>query len=131
MTAVAFSQFNWERALLAEARRDVVFVFNIVSGAFGGPKPAPAQDEQAALLERVAGVLLKGGCTVGFLTKGTDEPALPERLLVQRDHLAKEIARFYAENPEDVKFLAFLHRAPNEATVMPNPAFQRTAFGGR
>ena len=44
---------------------------------------------------------------------------------------AKEIARFYAENPEDVKFLAFLHRAPKEATVMPNPAFQRTAFGGR
>jgi hypothetical protein len=110
MTTGEFSHTSWEDALIAEARRDVVFVFNITSCAFGGPRPTPAEDDLPGLVERVASALLDAGCKVGYGVPGTDDVIVPERLRVPPGRLAKDIARFYADEPEQAKFLAFVDR---------------------
>jgi hypothetical protein len=111
MTASVFDQAKWEQALLAEAKRDLVFVFNIAAGAFGGPRPAPTQAEVPALLQRVATSLLAEGCVVGFGNPSTTEFSVPKELQVVPERLAEGVARFYAIDPEKAKFLVFAHRA--------------------
>ena len=110
MTASTFDQLNWEKALLLESKRDLVFVFNIAAGAFGGPKPPPTRDEIPALLQRVASSLLAGGCVVGFGDSNTNEFSVPEQLQVPIEHLAESVVRFYVNDQENANFLAFSHR---------------------
>jgi hypothetical protein len=111
MTSSAYDEAQWVQTLLAEAKRDLVFVFNIASGAFGGPRPAPAQGEVPGLLERVAAALLERGCIVGLGNPDTDDWVLPERLRVAPGRLPATIASFYAECPDEARFLVFAHRA--------------------
>ncbi len=110
MTGSAFDQAKWEQALLAEAKRDLVFVFNIAAGAFGGPRPVPTQAEIPVLLHRIATTLLAEGCVVGFGDPSTKEFSVPAELEVVPERLAESVARFYASDPEKAKFLVFAHR---------------------
>jgi hypothetical protein len=111
MTGGGYDEAKWIQVLLAETKRDVVFVFNIASGAFGGPRPAPASDEVPGLLERVSAALLKGGCVVGFGDPDAEGWEQPEWLHVPPDKLPSAIASFYVECPDEARFLAFAHRA--------------------
>jgi hypothetical protein len=111
MTDGAYIEAEWFRELLAEATRDLVFVFNIASGSFGGPTPPPAQMEVPALLERAAAALLGSGCAVGFGDPDTGEWVVPERLQVLPDQRPAAISSFYAECPDEAQFLAFAHRS--------------------
>lgn len=110
MTDHTFDQVAWERVLLAEAKRDLVFVFNIAAGAFGSPCLAPTQAEIPALLEHAASSLLKEGCVVGFGDPSTKGFSVPKELQVAPESLAESIARFYENDPENAKFLAFAYR---------------------
>lgn len=110
MTNGAFNETEWMQQLIAEAKRDVVFAFNIAAGAFGGPRP-PVANDVPILLERVAAALVEAGCVVGFGSPDTNKWVVPERLQVAPEHLASSIGRFYAEDPSEAKFLVFAHRA--------------------
>jgi hypothetical protein len=116
MTHSAFDQAKWEQALLAEAKRDLVFVFNIAAGAFGGPRPVPTEAEIPVLLQRVATSLLAEGCVAGFGNASTKDISVPKELQVAPGRLAESVARFYESEPKKAKFLVFVHQA-NAANI--------------
>jgi len=101
---------SWVSSLLAEAQLDVVFVFNITQGAFGGPRPMPSEAALPGLLEQVAQALLLGGCVVGFGDPDSATWGVPIELEVPMERQPSAIAHAWAERPEEFKFLAFALR---------------------
>lgn len=110
MASATYDEAEWIQALLDEAGRDLVFVFNIADGMFGGPSPMPTQDQFLDLLKRISAALIEGGCVVGFgdPTEGNWEEV--ERLRVPREQVPHAIAVFYSDSPDEACFLTFTHR---------------------
>lgn len=105
---------EWIENLLAEARRDVVYVFNITQGAYGGPKPMPSEAELPGLIEQVAEALLQRGCVVGFGDPDSNKWRVPNELHVPFEHKPSAISRSWVKSPEEFQFLVFALRRHNE-----------------
>jgi len=94
-------------SLLSEAERDLVFLWNITTGSFGGRKYA--EDELPAVVARVAGALIKSGCKVGYGDPdGSDwKPAID---VLSGGNPGVEIAARWVTAPGDYEFLVFAMR---------------------
>lgn len=103
----------WIDDLLAEARRDLVFIFNITNGGFGGPKPMPPRHAIPALLERVCEGLLRGGCQVGFGDPDLDGWRVPDEICDAGMPTAERIVRMWSDDPGHYEFLTFSLRGPS------------------
>jgi len=101
-----FDKSGWIKALVAEAERDVVFVFNIAAGAFGGPTPEVA----TPLVASIGQALIEHGCIAGFGAPDSPEWQVPEQLQVPHEQLPSVISTLLKERPDEFEFLAFAHR---------------------
>jgi hypothetical protein len=97
---------EWVVALFAEARRDLVFLWNITNGSFGGGNVRP--DDET--LESVVSGLVTRGCTVGFGDPDSSSWRVPAELRVPNEQLPRQILRFLEENRAENEFLVFAVR---------------------
>lgn len=102
-----FDESKWIKALLAEAERDVVFVFNIAAGAFGGP----TRKEAEPLVARIGQALIEHGCIAGFGDPDSLQWQVPEQLQVPREELSRVIEALLEGQPCAYEFLAFARRS--------------------
>jgi hypothetical protein len=111
----AYDEAAWVKSLVAEAERDLVFVFNIAAGAFGGPKPAPSDQEVPALIERISTGLIAAGCTVGFGDPSTGTWSEAEALRgLPVEQLPMAIAKYYKAAKDEAESLTFFIRSEQE-----------------
>ncbi len=98
----------WSVSLVAEAQRDLVFLWNITKGSFGGLGRAPDEVTLRAVVER----LVKCGCSIGFGNPDSEDWKVPLELRVPHEKLASSILDLWHENPEQNGFLVFALRTP-------------------
>jgi hypothetical protein len=98
---------EWVKSLVGEAERDLVFLWNITAGSFGGP--AYTSGELPSVIARIATALIKSGCKVGFGDPDGDAWQTDVRLLTA-ENPGTAIAAKWLANPEDVEFLVFARR---------------------
>jgi hypothetical protein len=103
----------WVESLVAEARLDLVFLWNIAKGSFGGSNKAP--DEEA--LEAVVGRLIANGCSVGFGDPDSASWRVPGELRVAAVEVPGAILRLWRENRSENEFLVFAIRGPSQGRV--------------
>ena len=103
----ADSEENWIRGLIKEAERDLVFLWNITTGSFGGRKYVA--DELLSVIERVANALIESGCKVGF-GDPDDESWRAATDVLSTQNPGAEIAERWRTKPENVEFLVFALR---------------------
>ena len=99
----------WFAALAQEAKRDLVFAWNIARGSFGGPRE---QDEvPVALFMEAVEHLLVAGCKVGF--GDPDSIGWRELPNANKDNYenARSIAELWDTNRQDYQFLVFAIRS--------------------
>lgn len=94
---------EWITSLVCEAERDLVFLWHITTGKFGGP--AYAGEELPLAIERVSGALIRSGCSVGFADP--DEAWQPDMDLLNAENPGAAIAARWLVDPKDVEFLVF------------------------
>ncbi len=97
---------SWIEDLLEEASRDLVFLWNIQNGSFGGLRVAP--DKKT--LERVIEGLVNGGCLVGFGDPSLPTWSVPPEIQVPRERLSAAIIEFWEANPKENEFMTFARR---------------------
>jgi hypothetical protein len=98
---------EWLRSLICEAERDLVFLWHITRGSFGGP--TYAENELPSAIGRVSGSLIKSGCSVGF-GDPDDKTWQPETDLANAEDPGAEIAARWVADPKEVEFLVFARR---------------------
>jgi hypothetical protein len=96
----------WIADLLDEAKRDIVFLWNIQRGSYGGLFVAP--DKKT--LEKVIEGLVRGGCLVGFGDPSFPTWSVPSDLQVSRELLPTAIVQFWEANPKQNEFITFALR---------------------
>ncbi len=96
----------WISELLDEAKRDLVFLWNIQRGSYGGLLVAP--DKKT--LERVIEGLVRGGCLVGFGDPSFPTWNVPPELQVSRERLPAAIVQLWEANPKENEFITFVRR---------------------
>lgn len=94
---------TWLTALLNEAQRDLVFLWNIQRGSLGGLGVAP--DKQT--LKKVIEGLVAGGCKVGLGDPSFSSWSVPPELRVPRECLPSAVIRFWEANPKENDFVTF------------------------
>lgn len=102
---------SWVAALLNEARRDLVFLWNIQRGSFGGLNVTP--DKQ--VLVQVIEALVTNGCLVGFGDPSASNWSVPPELQVPREQLSEAILHFWEGNPKENEFITFVLRESKAA----------------
>lgn len=100
---------EWSVSLLEEAKRDLVFVFNIAAGVFGGPKNIPVK-ELPCVIERMSQKMLEGGCVVGFGDPDSPDWRVPDGLEIPREEIPRAIKKLWGEDPDTYQFLVFALR---------------------
>lgn len=98
---------KWIGSLIQEAERDLVFLWHITAGSFGGPKYA--SDELPLVVARVAKALIESGCKVGFGDPDDNSWRAATDVLSAEDPGAG-IAERWRVNPDSVEFLVFARR---------------------
>ena len=96
----------WMNSLVAEAERDLVFLWNITKGNFSGAGKAPDEEALEAVLRR----LLMSGCSVGFGDPDSENWRVPSELSVPREDLPRTIRGLWRDNPGENEFLVFAIR---------------------
>jgi hypothetical protein len=98
---------EWIRSLSCEAERDLVFLWHITAGKFGGR--AYTSEELPLVIARVTTALIRSGCTVGF---GDPDGGAwqAETALLNADNPGAVIAARWLVDPRDVEFLVFARR---------------------
>ena len=99
---------TWVGALADEARRDLVFLWHITGGSFGGPVYEASERPEA--LERVASALVHLGCIVGFGNPYTESWQVPIELEVKSESKGRRIAELWREDANAFEFLVFALR---------------------
>lgn len=98
----------WVDSLLDEARRDLVFLWHIIQGRFGGRRVPVA--ELPSTLEQIVAALLEKGCSVGFGNPDSPEWTVPEALCLEPQEIPAAVVRLWSESPSDYEFLVFVSR---------------------
>jgi hypothetical protein len=98
----------WVERVLDEARRDLIFLWHITRGKFGGPG-TPAS-ELPSSVERIVAALLKKGCTVGSGNPDSHEWTTPKALCLEPQEIPAAVVRLWTESPADYEFLVFVSR---------------------
>jgi hypothetical protein len=98
----------WFAALAQEARRDLLFAWNVARGSFSGPKQQ--EEVQPALFVEAVEHLLAAGCRTGFGDPDSDAwkdlPCMSKSI----EEKAKLIAEMWASNRREYEFLVFAIR---------------------
>jgi hypothetical protein len=97
---------TWVAELLNEAERDLVFLWNIQRGSFGGLGFAPDKPTLAKVIEG----LVTGGCTVSFGDPSFSKWIVPPELEVSSERLPATIIQFWEANPKANEFITFALR---------------------
>jgi hypothetical protein len=97
---------EWLAELLAESKRDLVFLFNIEAGHFGGPKNLPEHD-RLVQVERMIRALLNSGCVVGYGDPKMSTWSAAPGLDVAHVDLPKTIMKLWRLEPDQYKLLTF------------------------
>lgn len=103
------AQIDWTKGLLAEAERDLIFLWNITNGNYGGPKEIPTAD-LPDVLECMVGELVAGGCVVGHGDPDACTWYIPEELVLEPGQMPKKIRELWLKNEEDYDWLVFAKR---------------------
>ncbi len=99
----------WFATLAQEARRDLVFAWNVACGSFGGPKQR--EEVQPDLFVEAIEHLLAAGSRTGF--GDPDSDAWRDLPFVSKsiEGKARLIAEMWASNRQKYEFLVFAIRA--------------------
>jgi hypothetical protein len=98
---------EWIRSLTDEAERDLVFLWHITSGRFGGR--TYASDALSLIVARVSNALIDSGCKVGF-GNPDDNGWQADADILNAETPGAEIAARWLVNPKDVELLVFARR---------------------
>jgi hypothetical protein len=99
----------WFTALAHEAKRDLVFAWNIGRGSFVDIKEA--EEVLPGLFVEAAEHLLAEGCKVGFGDPDSDDWRDLPTLSMANDERAKFVAEMWESNRQEYEFLVFAIRA--------------------
>jgi hypothetical protein len=95
---------SWIADLLQESERDLIFLWHIAGGQYGGPKYSEL--ELPGALERVTNELITRGCDVGFGDPGSSTWK-PSAELLALENPGKAIAAGWFEDRHNYEFLVF------------------------
>lgn len=104
----ASAEEEWIGNLVREAARDLVFLWNVTSGSFGGSLSCTSASLRAQ--ERAISALLAARCKVGFGDPDSSEWLEPTEILKEGSVNAERIFEMLAQHPEEYKLLVFAHR---------------------
>ena len=107
-TATSLDEEEWIRNLIRESERDLVFVWNITAGSFGGPSTASPNFVDAR--ESAISALVAADCKVGFGDPDSDDWRVPEEILIGAKPDATKISRLLNAQPHEYEFLVFALR---------------------
>lgn len=99
---------TWIANLIAESKRDVVFMWHITSGCFSGASVVVVPSE-AEIGAAIAG-LVAAGALIGFGDPDSPEFVVPQELLVDGESVAPRIDELRRNAPEEYQFLVFAVR---------------------
>jgi hypothetical protein len=99
---------EWARNLVLEAARDLVFLWHITSGSFGGPSGSATKC--LAAQENAISALLAADCKVGFGDPDSKDWRVPEEMLGDAKINASKILQLHTARPEEYRFLVFAVR---------------------
>ena len=97
---------SWIADLVNEAQRDLVFLWNIQRGSFGGVGVAP----DSCTLEKVIEGLVSSGCSVGFGDPSFSSWTVPSELQVPREHLPAVVIHLWEANRDENGCITFALR---------------------
>ena len=101
---------NWISNLVAEANRDLVFMWHITSGRFSTPPGVAAPSEKE--IDEAISRLIEIGARVGFGDPDLAEFTIPAEILVNGKPCASIISELRHANPTEYEFLVFAVRNP-------------------
>ena len=107
-TCLSQQEQAWVQRLANEARRDLVFLWHITGGRFGGPSYQAS--ELPAALERVASGLIECGCLVGFGDPDSEGWQVPTELSASAENRGQRISDMWRQDPDGFQFLVFALR---------------------
>jgi hypothetical protein len=107
MTDINCIEDEWIRSLIKEGERDLVFLWHITSGRFGGP--TYTSEELPLVVARVATAMIGSGCMVGF-GNPDDEGWQAATDVLNAEDPGAEIAARWRASPKEIEFLVFAHR---------------------
>ena len=100
---------EWIRNLIRESARDLVFIWNITTGSFGGPSTAGVAFPEAQ--RNAIAALVAAGCKVGFGDPGSESWRVPNEALTDGEPDARKIGELLAEQAKEYEFLVFALRS--------------------
>ena len=112
MTDTDHIEEEWIRSLTDEAKRDLVFLWHITSGRFGGR--TYTSGELPSVVARVADALINSGCKVGF-GDPDDKEWQSDIAVLNAENPGAEIAARWLAEPKNVEFLVFACHRGNRA----------------
>lgn len=107
MTARDQLEQEWIKSLVCEAERDLVFLWHIATGSFGGR--SCTSEELPLVIARVTTALIMSGCKVGF-GDPDGQAWQPDTELLQAENPGGVIAARWLADPKGVEFLVFARR---------------------
>ena len=111
---------TWIANLIAEAQRDLVFMWHITSGSFSStPMAAPPSNTE---IDNAVSELVAVGAMVGFGDPDSSGFLVPQELLVSGKPSASKIAELRRDAPENYEFLVF---AVRKSVAQPGAAADR------
>lgn len=103
----ADSEEEWFSWLIHEAERDLVFLWHITNGSFGGRRYVG--DDRSLVVARAATALINAGCKVG--SGDPDNKSWQDATdILGAENPGAEIAERWRVNPDNVEFLTFARR---------------------
>jgi len=99
---------TWIANLILESQRDLVFLWHLTGGRFGGP--SYSQTEFPAALNRAISALLAEGCQIGFGNPNSQDWRVPEELLQNGKLSALKVVELWGNHPVEYEFLVFAIR---------------------
>ncbi len=99
---------TWVANLIAELKRDLVFMWHITSGSFSSTPivAAPSSTE----INNIISELVAVGAMIGFGDPDSSELLVPQEILVNGKPSASRITKLRRDAPENYEFLAFAVR---------------------
>jgi hypothetical protein len=107
-TSADLGEEDWVGNLVLESKRDLVFLWHITNGRFGGP--SSSNPEFPSIRNQAISALLAAGCKVGFGEPESVEWRVPEEILIDGKANASKIMEASTAHPKEYEFLVFAIR---------------------